>query len=755
MTSGVTTAEVQISRQQLRAFHIAGKGLEHAAPDEPLRPALLDRLPQLPRLESEYPVYLAPRQLPRPLVEFFKGIVERQAGAFPIIADHLPLIARAFQESAQGLDHVAIGHVAEAALASVAASLESLRIDEQQLEKEIARLRKELAQEAWIVPFTARAAPILYAAAVESSRGKARERFIESVKECRDRLKELLVLDDGHSPDASSPESLSASLGMEANAFFSTDVLAEALHRPAAALHRMEPERRLRCEAALVTLEDALERAENEPALYFFSGGDDPPAVSPIRAEFRHSQNAFADALDFCEQKLNQIAITLRALRTARLEVQSAYEPSIHDDLLERFDWQAADAYELAVLPAIVVLESAERLAETSLTNFGRALRSGLPVQILVEATGLSAAALNGFVPDLGYLSIAHREAFVLQSSLGRLDHLVAGLAAMASSLRTAVAIVSVPPAETETDQAWTETLLMYLSRAFPVYRYDPDLGESWPERFALLTDPLKSFEAPVSLPLTNPAGGVAESVDMLTAVHAIAVSRRFGSQFRLVPNPAWDNEQMELCEYLDKYTQRPPLAIPFLWVLDLEGNPQRAVMTREAVNLCRERARSWRIYEELAAIRPLSDVKLSEPANENQARKEAATQAIYHIVAMLTDSQAVPVMHTESPVALDTAPAAGQQPPLPTEVQNEAPVEPYIDSFLCTSCNDCMKVNPRMFGYDANKQAYIADARAGTFAELVKAAEGCPATCIHPGMPRPDDKTATAQVLARAAKFS
>jgi hypothetical protein len=45
-------------------------------------------------------------------------------------------------------------------------------------------------------------------------------------------------------------------------------------------------------------------------------------------------------------------------------------------------------------------------------------------------------------------------------------------------------------------------------------------------------------------------------------------------------------------------------------------------------------------------------------------------------------------------------------------------------------------------------------NARAGTFAELVKAAEGCPAKCIHPGTPRPDDATATRRVRARAAKF-
>ena len=36
------------------------------------------------------------------------------------------------------------------------------------------------------------------------------------------------------------------------------------------------------------------------------------------------------------------------------------------------------------------------------------------------------------------------------------------------------------------------------------------------------------------------------------------------------------------------------------------------------------------------------------------------------------------------------------------------------------------MKINSRMFVYDANKQAYIADPKAGSYRELVEAAESC-----------------------------
>ena len=46
-------------------------------------------------------------------------------------------------------------------------------------------------------------------------------------------------------------------------------------------------------------------------------------------------------------------------------------------------------------------------------------------------------------------------------------------------------------------------------------------------------------------------------------------------------------------------------------------------------------------------------------------------------------------------------------------------------------------QLNSKMFAYNENKQAYIADPDAGTFRQLVEAAEGCQVSIIHPGKPR------------------
>ena len=59
------------------------------------------------------------------------------------------------------------------------------------------------------------------------------------------------------------------------------------------------------------------------------------------------------------------------------------------------------------------------------------------------------------------------------------------------------------------------------------------------------------------------------------------------------------------------------------------------------------------------------------------------------------------------------------------------------------------------MFVYDANKQAVIGDPRAGTYRQLVEAAEKCPAKCIHPGLPLDPSEPDLEELERRAAPFN
>jgi ferredoxin len=80
---------------------------------------------------------------------------------------------------------------------------------------------------------------------------------------------------------------------------------------------------------------------------------------------------------------------------------------------------------------------------------------------------------------------------------------------------------------------------------------------------------------------------------------------------------------------------------------------------------------------------------------------------------------------------------------------------EPYIDTALCTSCNECININQVMFKYNDDKMAYIADPKAGTFADLVEAAENCPVAIIHPGEPLNPSEPGLEGLKERAKKFN
>jgi ferredoxin len=79
---------------------------------------------------------------------------------------------------------------------------------------------------------------------------------------------------------------------------------------------------------------------------------------------------------------------------------------------------------------------------------------------------------------------------------------------------------------------------------------------------------------------------------------------------------------------------------------------------------------------------------------------------------------------------------------------------EAWIETARCPSCNECQLINDRMFKYNDRKQAYIADISAGTYRQLVEAAEGCQVAIIHPGAPRDPKEAGLEELIRRAEPF-
>jgi ferredoxin len=105
--------------------------------------------------------------------------------------------------------------------------------------------------------------------------------------------------------------------------------------------------------------------------------------------------------------------------------------------------------------------------------------------------------------------------------------------------------------------------------------------------------------------------------------------------------------------------------------------------------------------------------------------------------------------------VAPAEKPAAAAATASVAEAAPEKPSDdPYIETARCTSCNECTQINDKMFGYDSNKQASIINPDAGTYRQLVEAAENCQISIIHPGKPRNPNEPGLDDLIKRAEPF-
>jgi pyruvate-ferredoxin/flavodoxin oxidoreductase len=81
--------------------------------------------------------------------------------------------------------------------------------------------------------------------------------------------------------------------------------------------------------------------------------------------------------------------------------------------------------------------------------------------------------------------------------------------------------------------------------------------------------------------------------------------------------------------------------------------------------------------------------------------------------------------------------------------------VAPWIETEECTACDECININSAMFAYNEAGKAVITDAKAGSYQDLVKAAEKCTAQVIHPGLPGDRSAPDIERWIARGEKYN
>ncbi|MEA3291059.1 MAG: ferredoxin [Pseudomonadota bacterium] len=797
----------------LRHFHLgdpAAKGQLEPVCDDCL-PALLAPFRDISKLRYDYPLFLfsvdtgegdqTPEELACPLAQLLREVTADFAPGDDMartLKDHLSWLEWRLRQKLRQME----GPIdAPALMAEAGEALQAhLKLDEtsrERLEADLKRLLDGLPAGGNILGYGRYAALHLLVHAIRSRVMPRRARFQTRIGNCIQGLKELLEVDWVKSAEAIEPRGASDRIGPAA-ALFDPDLLSDVMDH-SQGTRRMAPERKARIEQALATLEGW----QPDPRLVRFVHGPtmtcDWLEGDPTLAELEDADPCARATAVFDEQAA-KLARAVAALHIAQMEIDGIYDPVIHEPWFEMFNWEGFSHEELLLVPAVIAVESAERAAGVDLRSFSRLLSSGRPVQVLIRVQAhnnpRASADENPFASfriELGYLGIGHRQAAVSQSSAARHQHLLQCYLSSLDATRTSLHIINTglrPQGKLVPLNAWLVAGAAIESRAHPFFRINPEAGDSAATRMAFDDNPQERTDWPVHRFRYRDENGseVEENLAFTFADYALLIER-LRDHFRLIP-PGCDSVSLvSIQEYLAMDPEDAHQLVPFVWAVDGNAILHRVVVSRELAMVSLDRRNYWRTLQEMAGVRnrhvDLAVEKTRAQEREfaaaertqlqgahaeevERVRNEAAGEALQRLTDVLLgmDMAAVtpgglqsaapataPLAETETEAAAEAAPA---EPEAAAEEEDELSFdEPWIDTPLCTSCNDCLEVNPLMFLYNENKQAYIGDLGTATFTQLVQAAELCPAKCIHPGKPLNPDEPGLDELMERAAPFN
>lgn len=781
-----------------------------AALDEPgdaMLPALLHPYRDPSRVRTDYPLFLfaadagADARLVAPLADVLSETVAAHTSDASMLKDNLVRLEVAVRERLSGVAGTpAAADVVASAATDVLDALALSPSARAQLSSQLDRLVAALPRGGTLLGSIADAPLVLFSHAARRRALVRRVALGREVGKLRQRIADLLRAD--HAKEGRDPRELGETVRA---AHVDAAALARLLGSRRGA-HGMDEARRRRLAALLETFDGWLSA---EPTLMTVvsaqQAGELPPhpAAPGVRWHTTLPLAVCTEAVEAFDAQAAGYAKLFAAVRVARLELAGAYDAERHELLLRRFGFEAFTEEEIASLPPVVAIESAGRLAGAGMVALSHVLRSGRPVEVMVTVSPATTAAEPAPVRfELGYLGLCHRDVLVHQSSAARPVHLVEGFLRSIAATRPSLHVIAVGAGDGAVRVGeWLSGGAAIESRAHPVFHYDPAAGTSWARRFDFTGNPQPGDDWSAGELACRDAKGRAASLDLaFTFADFALLAGAWRGEFRVIPDEVVSETLSPLAEWLGFDAEAAAARVPFVWGVDADGRCRRLAVGRTLLAACRDRLDWWRTLQELAGARSeyVHEAVAAErerferelvaererlTAEKERAVAEAAAGAAEaamrklaetllatdaeQIAAVVAPRAAAPASVATSHQAVagtaataapsDDSPAATAAPsasPANGAADDDVAEDAWIDSVLCTSCNDCINLNGRLFVYNANKQATIGDVTAGTYAELVTAAEKCPSRCIHPGRPVNPAEPGLDELVRRAAKF-
>ncbi len=628
-----------------------------------------------------------------------------------------------------------------------------------------------------ILPFGAASAKALMEGIVSAETSRRVAGFREEIDWLTGRLNDLLRVEEEDSAEGQGAERLEQTVG---GAFLNeidfgslSHLLEGSPHGPA-----MTEERRVRIWGILSELSQT-------------SGQLFGPAPTRIA-------DTLETAISWANENQESFTRLVRAVHMARLEVENRYRPKRHDQVFEAYSAASVDMDLLRMRPPVVVhLDSTQESGGWS--NVNQALGTDWPLRLL--GTFYRVFDDNGRLSsesNLGLSIVSLGNVFVEQCCLS--DSRAFSAAVEAASSVAGSSVISVFSGSDDTHPGLSRYMRSAIAgdtRAFPSFRYDPDTGNEWADRFSAIANEQPEADWPLSEIEIEKESVVETHQIVVTAADFLAGDRRFAGDFLPIAQDSEAEALVSIEKYLNLSGDARLNKVPFILTVDNEGNLFQAVVSARVARAVDAVRTKWRMVQEWSgekssvadrqvatAKKELSEAHitdLEEARNEfenklNESAESVARQVVENIAGGLLGLGPMPEAlvptgavfrapvesrpSSAAPAVDDRAQAA--EPPAVEQVAAEdedddlsvSLDEAYIDTPLCTTCNECTDLNGVLFSYNENKQAYIKDIRAGTYRDLVLGAEKCPVKIIHPGKPLDPDEPDLEEWIERAKPF-
>ncbi|MGB0524051.1 MAG: 2-oxoacid:acceptor oxidoreductase family protein [Flammeovirgaceae bacterium] len=481
-------------------------------------------------------------------------------------------------------------------------------------------------------------------------------------------------------------------------------------------------------------------------------------------------------AMGIFEGHMAKMAEGFRTIRKAELELQNKYRPSEHDKFFTYFTWEQFTDEEWLLCPPVVVLGGDGAMYDIGFQNLSRMMASGKPIKAIVVDTQVYSntggqACTSGFIgqvsdmaqygqvwqgkpeprKEIGLIAMAHRNTYVLQGTLANTSHMIEGFIDGLMTKRPAVFNLYTtcqPEHGVGDDMGVNQAKLAVESRAYPVFKYNPDMGKTPEECFDLSGNPDMDNDWP-TYQLKYLENGREKTMEVAMTFADFAITEaRFRKHFRKAPRDTWNENMMPLADFLALSEDARSDKYPFIWAVDRKQQLSRVLVAKKMVESCEERKDFWMMLKGIAGVKP--EEKVADPKEmETKIRTEVVSKIAQGLLKLASDDGAgIADLVMETPVSKVKAKSKAETPSSNAQA-------PWIESEECTACDECIKINGKLFAYDDNKRAFIKDPNAGTFQDLVKAAEKCTAGVIHPGLPANASDKDMAEWVKRAEKFN